>query len=164
MTPDVARPAGTPATGRQAQRARSLARLLDHAVHVPGTRIGFGLDGLLGLIPGLGDAAGGALSLYILVLAWRAGVPGPVLVRMALNIGIDVLIGIIPLIGDLADFAFKANLRNIDLLDRALADPTRVRRASVIWLIALVAFVVLLIVAIITLVASLIAAIVSVLT
>ncbi len=143
--------------GRDAQRARSLAHLLDRAVQVPGTRIGFGLDGLLGLVPGFGDAAGGALSLYILFLGWRAGVPGSVLVRMAANIGLDVLMGTVPLIGDIADFAFKANLRNTDLLDRAVSEPGKAGRSSRLWLLVAVAIVVLIVIGLIALVMAAVA-------
>ena len=160
---DITRSESPTVSSRHAQRARSMAQLLDRAVQVPGTRIGFGLDGLLGLIPGFGDAAGGVLALYILLLAWRAGVPGPVLARMAGNIGIDVLFGTVPLLGDLADFAFKANLRNADLLDRALGEPEKARKSSVGWLIAAVAIVVLVLVAVVALVIAGVAALASLL-
>lgn len=151
---ETTRAALSPVSSRHAQRARSLARLLDRAVQVPGTRFGVGLDGLLGLIPGVGDAAGGALSLYILFLAWRAGVSGPVLARMAANIGVDVLFGTVPLLGDIADFAFKANLRNTELLDRAIGEPERARKSSTGWLIAAIAIVVLILLGVIALVVA----------
>ena len=141
-----------PVLGRHADRVRRMARLLDRAVTVPGTRIGLGLDGLLGLVPGAGDVAGGALSLYILFLAWRAGAPGPVLTRMAVNVGIDVLLGTVPVLGDIADFAFKANLRNADLLDRALGEPDRTRKSSKAWLIVAGTIVVLILLGVIGLV------------
>jgi hypothetical protein len=151
---DSTRAATRSVPSREAQRARSLARLLDRAVQVPGTRIGFGLDGLLGLIPGFGDAAGGALSLYILFLGWRAGVPGPVLARMAANIGMDVLFGAVPLLGDLADIAFKANLRNVELIERALGSPAVARRSSIGWLIAVVAIVALILIGVVALIVA----------
>lgn len=160
---ELTRTTRQPAVSRHAERARSLARLLDRAVQVPGTRIGFGLDGLLGLIPGFGDAAGGALALYILFLAWRAGVPGPVLARMAGNVGIDVLFGTVPLLGDLADFAFKSNLRNVELLDRALGEPEKARRSSVGWLVVAVVIVALVLLGVVALVIAGIAAVASLL-
>ncbi len=151
---ETTRSAALPSASRHAHRARGLARLLDRAVQVPGTRIGLGLDGLLGLIPGVGDAAGGVLSLYILLLAWRAGVPGPVLARMAANVGIDVLVGTVPVLGDIADFAFKANLRNVELFDRAIGAPGAARRASIGWLMLVTATVVLLLLGVIALVVA----------
>lgn len=160
---DATRAAAPPALNRHALRARSLARLLDRAVQVPGTRIGFGLDGVLGLIPGFGDAAGGALALYILVLGYRAGVPAAVLTRMAVNVGIDVLFGTVPLLGDIADFAFKANLRNVALLEKAVAEPQAVKRSSMGWLAVLLVLVVGILLAVIALVAAAIAGVATLL-
>lgn len=142
-----------PAESAYLERARGLARLLDRAVSVPGTRIGFGLDGLLGLIPGVGDAAGGALSLYVLYLAHRAGAPGSVLVRMAGNVALDTVVGGVPLLGDLFDLGFKANLRNIDLLERSAVDPRSARRASRLFLAGIFGLLALVLVGIIALVA-----------
>ena len=109
---------------------RALARLLDNAVRVPGTRIGVGLDALIGLVPGLGDIAGGAMSAYVLVTAARLGVPRPVLGRMLVNLGIDALVGAVPVLGDLFDIGFKANVRNVQLLERTLDAPAETRRSS----------------------------------
>ena len=96
-----------------------LARLLDSSIRLPGGyRIG--IDGLLGLAPGVGDALGAALSLYIIARAHQLGAPGRVLARMLLNVGADALIGTVPLLGDWFDFAFKANQRNLSLLRRHL--------------------------------------------
>jgi hypothetical protein len=138
--------------GRHLARARTLARLLDRAVSVPGTRIGIGLDGLLGLIPGVGDAAGGALSLYVLYLGYRAGAPAGVLARMAANVALDVLVGGVPLLGDLFDLGFQANVRNVALLDRSLADPAGVRRSGRLVLAGLAALLLLVLVGVIALV------------
>ena len=110
-----------------AERARSLARLLDSAVRIPGTRVRFGLDSLIGLVPGLGDVASAALSGYIVLSAHRAGVPGSVLIRMLLNLGLDTLVGTVPVLGDLFDVAFRANLRNADLLEKYAAEPGATR-------------------------------------
>ena len=120
----------TPARLDDARRVRSLARLLDTAVRIPGTGIRFGLDSLIGLVPGLGDLTGAALSGYIVLAAARLGVPPAVLTRMLLNLGLDTLVGTVPLLGDLFDLGFRANIRNADLLERHLAEPVAVRTSS----------------------------------
>ena len=104
---------------------RALEILLDEAFRVPGTPFRFGLDGIIGLIPGLGDVVAGVLSLVIPLAAWVRGVPYVTLVRMTANIGIGVLIGTIPLLGDAFDIAWKPNLRNYRLLQRHLGQPRR---------------------------------------
>src|SRR5271165_988664 len=86
--------------------------LLDEAFRVPGTGIRFGLDGIIGLVPGLGDVLAGLLSLIIPVAAWIRGVPYVTLVRMAANLGIGVLVGSVPILGDAFDIAWKPNRRN----------------------------------------------------
>jgi len=111
-------------------RARGLARLLDDLIRIPGTNIGIGLDPIIGLIPGVGDVIGGLMSSYILMVAAREGVPTSVLARMLGNIAVDSLVGVIPVLGDLFDFGMKANRRNVELLDRYLAAPSRTRAAS----------------------------------
>ena len=100
-----------------ATRARSIARLLDTAFRVPGTNIRFGLDGILGLIPGVGDVTGAALSGYVILTAARAGAPNTLLARMLVNVGLDALVGAVPVLGDIFDVAFRANVRNSALLD-----------------------------------------------
>ena len=92
---------------------------------MPGTRFRFGLDGIVGLIPGIGDAVTSTLTAYIIYEAWRLGVPAAMLLRMAANLGIDSLVGVVPLVGDLLDFGFKANRRNLRLLHRHLAEHGR---------------------------------------
>ncbi|HTW30471.1 MAG TPA: DUF4112 domain-containing protein [Terracidiphilus sp.] len=104
---------------------RRLEILLDEAFRIPGTRIRFGLDGIIGLVPGLGDVIAGLLSLIIPLAAWIRGVPYITLVRMAVNLGIGVLVGTIPLLGDAFDIAWKANRRNYLLLQRHLEEPHR---------------------------------------
>ena len=86
----------------------------------------FGLDGLLGLVPGVGDAATGAISLYVVWEARKMGAPPWLIARMLANVAIDVAGGVVPLVGDVFDVIFKANLRNIALLEEWLA---RTRRA-----------------------------------
>lgn len=107
-----------------------LARLLDQAFRVPGTSWRFGLDPLLGLVPGAGDLISAAIGAYGVMLAAQLGAPSSLLARMVLNLFVDTAIGSIPLAGDLFDFAFKANTRNRMLLERWLAEPRRTRRTS----------------------------------
>lgn len=99
-------------TRDRTRRISQLAWVLDNSIRLPiiGRRIG--IDGLIGLIPGVGDAATGALSAYLIVEAARAGVRKRALARMAGNAAIDTVIGSIPLVGDLFDMGFKANARN----------------------------------------------------
>ena len=103
---------------------------LDAGVRIPGTSLRFGLDPILGLIPGVGDAAGAVLAGWILVEAIRMGASRATLVRIAGNVALDAGLGALPFIGDIFDFAWKANLRNVALLERHLAAPDRARRAD----------------------------------
>ena len=100
------------ATSRRLER---LSWLLDSAIRLPG---GFrvGVDGIIGLVPGIGDLVGAGLSSYIILEAARMKLPTGVLIRMGLNVLLELGIGIIPLFGDLFDFAFKANRRNVSLM------------------------------------------------
>ena len=101
-----------------ATRARSIARLLDTAFRVPGTNIRFGLDAIVGLIPGIGDISTPAFAALILLQAVRMRLPIVVQARMVLNAGLDMLLGLVPILGDIADVGWKANLRNLALLER----------------------------------------------
>src|SRR6201993_4053368 len=101
------------------------SHLLDDWFRVPGTSIRFGLDGIIGLIPWLGDVLAGLASCIIIVAAWFRGVPYITLTRMVVNLGIDVVIGSIPLLGDMFDIAWKANRRNYALMTRHLQQPHR---------------------------------------
>jgi hypothetical protein len=107
-----------------------LADWMDTRFEVPGLRWRFGLDALLGLIPGLGDAVTFFVSCYMLSAAARLGVPRIVIVRMALNVAVDLVIGSIPVLGDLLDVAWKANTRNLQLLRRTLETPLNSRRRT----------------------------------
>lgn len=99
--------------------ADSLTRWLDDVVRIPGTQIGIGLDPVLGfLVPGLGDAATGVVSLGLLFLAIRTRVPRVVLGRMLLNLLIDALVGAVPLVGDVFDVTWRANRKNLELIKR----------------------------------------------
>ena len=100
-----------------------LSDWMDAKFEIPGTGIRFGLDPLLGLIPGLGDTLTALLSAFILSAAVQRGVPRITMARMGLNIGIDFLLGAVPLVGDLFDVAWKANLKNMELLRRSTLAP-----------------------------------------
>lgn len=102
-------------------KVRRLAKLMDAQFSIPGTQYRFGLDGIIGLIPGLGDLSTFAVSGYMVMIMAQNGASGYVLARMTLNILIDAAIGAIPLIGDLFDFAFKANTRNLRLMEEHYA-------------------------------------------
>jgi hypothetical protein len=102
-------------------RLDMLATLFDTALVVPGTKIRFGVEALLRLIPGIGDAAASALSLYLLYEASRLGVPRLLLARMLANVVLEGAIGAVPIAGDAFDVFFRANRRNIALLRRHFA-------------------------------------------
>ena len=121
------------------RRVRAVAVLLDDAIRVPGTSLRFGVDPIVGMIPGLGDLLGGAASAYIILEAARAGAPASVLLRMTMNVGIDTLVGAVPLVGDLFDFAWKSNSRNAELLARHVEAPAQTRRASIALVVLLLA-------------------------
>jgi hypothetical protein len=97
---------------------RRWAVLLDSAFRVPGTNVRFGLDALIGLVPGLGDVAAPVFTVAVLATAVKMRVPRIVQARMVLNAAIDMVVGLVPLLGDLADVAWKADLRNVALLER----------------------------------------------
>ena len=94
----------------------SLAKLMDSQFQIPNTKIRFGLDALIGLIPGVGDFAGFLVSGYMITVLASNGASGFVVARISLNIIIDAVIGSIPILGDIFDFAFKANERNMKLV------------------------------------------------
>jgi hypothetical protein len=102
-----------------------LSHLLDDFIKVPGTSIRFGLDGIVGVIPGIGDVIGGVASCIIIVAAWIRGVSYGIVLRMVANVGIEVVIGSIPVLGDMFDIAWRANRRNYALLTRSLYAPRK---------------------------------------
>jgi hypothetical protein len=96
----------------------ALARIMDSQFRIPGSQIRFGMDSIIGLIPGVGDLISFFISAYIMSTASKLGASNYVMARMALNSGIDAIIGSIPLLGDIFDVGFKAIKRNIKLLQR----------------------------------------------
>ncbi len=119
------------------KQLQTLSRLLDNAVAIPGTSYRVGLDPFLGLIPGMGDVAGIVFSAYIVVQATRWKLPAETLIRMVLNLGVDWLLGTVPLLGDLFDVGWKANARNVALLEDHLAQPAQ-HAAADRWVVGLV--------------------------
>src|SRR5438874_2885887 len=128
---------------RNLDTLRRWAALLDNAFRVPGTQIRFGLDPILGLIPGIGDLATPVLSVLILVHGARVRVPKIVLARMLLNALIDFAVGAIPVAGDLFDFAWKSNEWNMVLLERHARPGARATRGDWIFVSACVTIILL---------------------
>ncbi len=109
----------------QTDTLRRLAALFDSAFRIPGTRVRFGLDPILGLVPGVGDMASPVLALLLIWQATRQRVPKPVLARMVVNALVDAGVGAIPVVGDAFDFVWKANDWNLSLLERHAQPGTR---------------------------------------
>ena len=124
------------------ERLQRVAWLLDAAFPIPGTQQRFGLDALIGLIPGVGDTIGALLSTYIIVEAARRGASVWTVARMLGNVAVESVIGAIPLLGDLFDVVFKANIRNLALLgdtlehDAPSRDPQGVLRLATFLIVA----------------------------
>ena len=134
-TPAPLRPHSVPTA--HLERLRRFAYWLDEGIRVPGTKIRIGLDPILGLIPGFGDAAGAVLAGAIVLESLRQGISRFGLVRMAANIAIDTLVGAVPVIGDLFDAGWKSNHRNLTILERHLAEPSASTRANR-WFVLLI--------------------------
>jgi Domain of unknown function (DUF4112) len=107
-----------------------ISLIMDEFVRVPGTKFKFGLDPLIGLIPGLGDTGSALVSAFALIQAARLGVPKILLARMSVNILINELIGIVPVVGDAFSFWFKSNARNYQIIKDHTAAPGGVSRRS----------------------------------
>jgi hypothetical protein len=119
----------------------AVARWFDYAFELPGG-FRFGLAGIIGLIPGIGDVIDGLVSLYIIVRAIQLGLSRVAIARMLVNVGIEALAGSVPLIGDLFDVAFKANRRNYQLLKGHLLEPRRQNALDWLFLILTVLLVI----------------------
>jgi Domain of unknown function (DUF4112) len=140
----------------QLARLRSISDLWDRAFGIPGTKWRVGLESLVGLLPVGGDVVGLGISIYILWQVVQFNLPKTILVRMVVNIAIDALVGSVPILGDLFDVTWKANTKNVNLLESHLQQPSQSRRADrrFLWLLfggLLLALVVLTIVAVVVL-------------
>ena len=109
-----------------------LYHLLDDFIHIPGTPIRFGLDGIIGFFPGVGDILGGLASTIIIFAAWKRGIAKVTLARMVLNVAIETIVGAVPVVGNFFDIGWRANRRNYALLTGAVAEPARNKATS--WL------------------------------
>ncbi|MEA3195378.1 MAG: hypothetical protein QOD26_3711 [Betaproteobacteria bacterium] len=130
-------PPETAAERETRERLRFIAWLLDSSIPIPGTRFTIGLDALIGLIPFLGDLIGVLASSYILAEANRLRVGRAVLMRMALNVAVEGVVGIVPFFGDVFDAAWKANVRNVRLLEHWAAQPHKAERTSRVFVMLL---------------------------
>ena len=112
-----------------------LSHLLDDFLRVPGTPIRFGLDGIVGFIPGIGDVLGGLASTIIILAAWVRGVPKVTIARMVMNVAIETGVGAVPVLGNFFDIGWRANRRNYKLLEGAIADPQRQSAANWVFVV-----------------------------
>ena len=126
------------------RRLRRFAHWLDDGVKLPGIPLRVGLDPIIGLVPGLGDAAGALLAAWIVVEAVRLRASRATLARMVYNIAVDAVGGVVPVVGDVFDVVWKASLRNVALLERHAAEPVRARKADLRFIALLCAAVLLL--------------------
>lgn len=120
---------------RRIEVLRRWARIFDSAFRVPGTNIRFGIDPLLGLVPGVGDFASPILSIFMVWHGAQLGVPRVVLARMVLNALIDAVAGVVPVAGDLFDFGWKATAWNLALLERHAMPGQRATRGDYLFVI-----------------------------
>ena len=102
-----------------------LSHVLDDFIRIPGTSIRFGLDGIVGFIPGVGDLIGGLASCIIIIAAWVRGVSYVTVARMVANVAIEVVVGSVPVLGDMFDIAWRANRRNYALLTGSVYEPRK---------------------------------------
>ena len=128
------------ATDKTRKKLERLAWFLDSSIKVPGFNARFGLDGLIGLIPGVGDVISALISSVVISEAARMGAPKILLLKMAFNVLIDTLLGAVPLVGDLFDFVWKSNQRNVRLLNQYLDSPreTVVNSRLFVWGLSIV--------------------------
>jgi hypothetical protein len=122
---------------------RRWAVILDSAFRVPGTNIRFGFDALIGLVPGLGDLVSPVFTVMLLGTGLKMRVPAVVQMRMVLNALIDMLVGLVPIAGDVADVFWKADLRNIALLERHARPGVAPTRGDYIFVLVCIATVVI---------------------
>ena len=117
-TPVVPELITNPSRNAKIEQLRVLAELMDGQFRFPGTNFEFGLDAIIGLVPGIGDLVCGAFSLWLIREARRLGAPQWLIAKMVWNVAVEVTIGAVPLVGDAFDVVWKANRKNIQLLSR----------------------------------------------
>jgi hypothetical protein len=122
-----------------------IAFIMDEVIRVPGTKFRFGLDPLIGLIPGIGDTSSALVSAFALIQAVRLGVPKILLMRMALNILVNEVIGVIPIIGDAFSFWFKSNARNYEIIKNHRLGPSVARRSDWLFVVAVLVLLVVIV-------------------
>ena len=116
------------------KRMRQLTRVLDSAISIPGTKQKFGLDPILGLIPGGGDTVSAALSGYIIIEAALMGIPRASLMRMVMNLLLDTVVGTVPVLGDIFDVFSKANVRNMQIVESHVKAPQPSAKADKLFI------------------------------
>ena len=146
-------------TADSSSKTKKMAQWLDNRFTIPGTNIRFGLDPIIGLIPGAGDWLAGMISSYFILLGVRADLPPSVLLRMGFNVSMDIIIGSVPLLGDLFDIGWKANTRNAQLLEEYRHDAQSTEQHSRWMLWGIAAVLILLIIGLLFLIGWLIASI-----
>jgi hypothetical protein len=122
-----------------------IAFIMDEVIRVPGTRLRFGLDPLIGLIPGIGDTSSALVSAFALIQAVRVGVPKILLMRMALNILVNEIVGILPVVGDTFSFWFKSNARNYEIIKNHRLGPDVPRRSDWLFVIGVLVLLVVIV-------------------
>jgi hypothetical protein len=127
-------------TQYNAEKVKKLSKVLDDLIKIPGTNISIGIDGILGLLPGVGDGLSSLLSFYIVYQAAVAGVPIWILFRMIINICIDTLLGAVPVFGDIFDIVWRSNIKNVELIKAVPDERLRPRTGSQIRKIMAVIF------------------------
>jgi hypothetical protein len=137
----------TPERARRWADARHLTRLLDSAIRIPGTQRRVGWDGIVGFIPGIGDAVGLTLAGIVIARGVLLGARGWTVARMVLVATVDALVGLIPFVGGIFDLVFKANERNLATLERHALDRERTERESRRVVVVMLAFLTVLVVA-----------------
>jgi hypothetical protein len=119
--PQVERMEHRERTEQSVARLEALARLMDSAFVIPGTNVRMGIDGLIGLVPGIGDLVSAAMSSYLIWEARQLGASRWVIARMMANTALDTVVGAVPLVGDAFDVMFRANMKNMALLRKHIA-------------------------------------------
>jgi hypothetical protein len=137
---------------RRLAEARTVARVLDRSFRIPGTKLRFGLDPILGLLPVGGDVLAALGSGYILYVAWRNGAPGTLLGKMLVNVLVDTVVGAVPVVGDLFDAGWQANARNVEMLESWLGEEGSRHHGTPAMLVGVIAALVLLVAGVVGLV------------